>query len=85
MPQPDWDDERLAAAFRARFDRPAPPDLAGAVHGAISRTSPARVSWFRPVSGWATVAAAVVLVAVGGAAVVGLGGLGRPSRGSSGP
>ena len=26
MTQPDWDDDRLAAAFHARFDRPAPTD-----------------------------------------------------------
>ena len=84
MTQPDWDDERLAAAFHARFDRAAPPDLAGDVRVAITETSPARASWFRPASAWA-VAAAVVLVAVGGAAVLGLGGLGRPSIGSSGP
>ena len=85
MSRADWEDERLAAALRARFDRPAPRDLAGAIHAAIGTTSPARGGWFRPVSAWATLAAAVVLVAVGGAAVLGLGGLGRPGSGSTGP
>ena len=84
MTPADWDDERLAAAFRARFDRPAPRDLASDVHGAIDKTSPARAGWFRPVSAWA-VAAAVLLVAVGGATVLGLGGLGGPGSGSTGP
>ena len=85
MTQPDWDDERVETAFHARFDRPAPADLIGAVLGVISGTAPARAIGIRPAPAWAMAMAAVVLFVVGGAAVVGLGGLGRPSGGSSGP
>ena len=83
MNGPDWDDDRLAAAFHARFDRSAPTDLAAALHGAVSGISPARLPRFRPASSWAMAAAAVVLAVVGGAAVLGFGGLGRPGGGPS--
>jgi len=81
MTPSDWDDERLAAAFRTRFDRPAPPTMADAIHGALSGTSPASTIWFRLVPARAMAAAAVVLILVGGGALVALGGLGRLGSG----
>jgi len=77
MTQPDWDDDRLDAAFHARFDRPAPTDLAHDVHVRIAGTSPARFGALRPKPAWAAAIAAVVVVAVAGTALIGLGGLGR--------
>ena len=77
MTQPDWDDDRLDAAFHARFDRPAPTDLAHDVHVRIAGTSPARFGAFRPKPAWSAAIAAVVVVAVAGTALIGLGGLGR--------
>ena len=84
MTQPDWDDERLAAAFRARFDRPAPATLERTIRGAIAGTSPARFvrSWRSPA--WAAAAAAVIVVIVG-ATAIGLGGFGRMGGGPSIP
>ena len=77
MTQPEWDDERIAAAFRARFDRPAPPTLAADIHRAIAGAAPARPLPFLRGRRWSTLAAAVVVVVVTGTALVGLGGLGR--------
>ncbi len=76
MTQPDWDDDRLAAAFRARFDRPAPPTVSRTIHGAIAGTSPARTDIFWRVPGLGLAAAAVVAVLIGTVAV-GLGLFGR--------
>lgn len=84
MTPPDWDDERLAAAFRARFDRPAPPTLARAIHGAIADTSPARPGLFRLGPRWGLAAAAVVVVLVT-TITAGLGGFGRLGGGPSLP
>ena len=89
MTQPDWDDERLKAAFRARFDRPAPTTLEGDIHVRIAGTSPARFGAFRRVGpGWGLVAAAVTVVLVGTVSV-GLSGFGRqggsPPPSDSGP
>jgi hypothetical protein len=84
MTQPDWDDERLAAAFRARFDRPAPPTLARAIHGAIAGTNPARRRLVQHRPRWGLAAAAVVVVLVT-TITAGLGGLGRLGGGPSLP
>jgi hypothetical protein len=75
MTQPDWNDERIAAAFRARFERPAPPTLAGVVHQAITGTSPARFGPARRAPMWGFAAAAVVVAVV--AVAFGFGSLGR--------
>lgn len=69
MTQPDWDDERLAAAFHARFDRPAPPTVARAIHGAIAGTSPGRVRAFGRLPLRNLAAAAVVVLLVGSVAL----------------
>lgn len=81
-PEP-WDDERLAAAFRARFDRGAPPTQIGAIHGAIAGTRPSRWAWFGRQSPTRTVVAAALVVVAVGATLVGLGGLGQPPDGTS--
>jgi len=76
MTQPGWDDERLEAAFRARFDRPAPPMLESDVHVRIAGTSPRRFGSLRrsgPTWGLAAAAAVVVLAVT---LTVGLGGFG---------
>jgi hypothetical protein len=83
MTGPDWDDERLAAAFRARFDRPAPPTLAADVQRAIAGTTPARFRPVRNIPAWGLAAAAVVVLVV--AAAFGFGGLGRLGVGPSRP
>jgi hypothetical protein len=65
-----WDDERLAAAFADRFDRPAPRELATAVLDQVRETTPRprwwptleRPSTVRLVSGLAVVAVLAVLV-----------------------
>ena len=44
MTQPDWDDDRVAAAFHARFDRPRTIDLGRAVHGGDRRDRPGATS-----------------------------------------
>lgn len=90
MTQPEWDDERLAAAFHARFDRPAPHPVTAAVHDAIAGTTPARPSPFSRLSAARAAAAAVVVVVVAGAAAIGMGGFGlsgdvQPSAGPPGP
>ncbi|HEX6869351.1 MAG TPA: hypothetical protein VF119_11130 [Candidatus Limnocylindrales bacterium] len=77
MTQPDWDDDRIDAAFHARFDRPAPTDLAHDVHVRIAGTSPARFGGVRLRPAWSVGIAAVIVVALAGTALVGLGGLGR--------
>ena len=84
-----WDDERLAAAFHARFDRPAPRAVASSVHAALTQSKPPRAKPFRWIQAGAAVAAAVI-VAVVGVGVVGRGGLGpsdspAPTTGSAGP
>jgi hypothetical protein len=87
MTQPDWDDDRIAAAFHARFDHPAPPTLAPAIHGAIAGTAPARFHLLGGLPGRSIAAAAVVVVLVGTVAL-GLGGfdrLGGPSVPSASP
>jgi hypothetical protein len=64
MTDPDWDDDRLAAAFRSKFDRPAPSTLERDIHAHIAGTSPARFTLLqlRPGLGLAAVAAVVILV-----------------------
>ena len=76
MTQSDWDDERLGAAFRARFDRPAPPDIARTVHATIAGTSPSRfhaIETFQP----RRFAMAAVVILLVGAATVALADIGR--------
>jgi hypothetical protein len=70
MTQPDWDDERLDAAFHARFDRPAPEALAHDIHVRIAGTAPARFGVPRIGQPWSLAAAAVVVVLVGAAMIV---------------
>lgn len=77
MTQPDWDDERLDAAFHARFDRPAPTGLAKDIHVRIAGRPPARFAGLRVTRAWSLAAAAVVVILVAGTTLVGLGGLGR--------
>jgi len=77
MTQPDWGDDRLDAAFHARFDRPAPSNLTMDVHVRIAGTSPARFGSLRDSPTWSLVAAAVVVVLVAGTALIGLAGFGR--------
>ena len=84
MTQPDWDDERLDAAFRARFDRPAPPILEKDVHVRIVGTSPQQFRSFRRSGPTWGLAAAAVVVVLAVTLAVGLGGFGRPG-GSSAP
>jgi len=77
MTEPGWDDQRLAAAFRATFDRSAPASIEKDIHVRIVGTSPARFGTLR--SGglvWGLAAAALVVVLVGTLAV-GVGGFGR--------
>jgi hypothetical protein len=76
MTRPDWDDERLDAAFHARFERRAPESLAHDVHVRIAGTSPARLGVVRLRPAWSVAIAAVVVVAVAGTVLIGLGGLG---------
>lgn len=78
MTQPDWDDGRLEAAFRAKFDRPAPQGLAKDVHVRIAGTSPARFAALRRSGPGSGLAAAAVVVVLVGTLTVGLGGFGRP-------
>ena len=78
----DWDDERLEAAFHARFDRPTPRAVASSVDAALTQTKPARANPFRWLQA-GTAVAAVMIVVVVGVGVVGRGGLG-PSE-SAGP
>jgi hypothetical protein len=87
--QDGWDDERLAAAFRARFDRPAPPAVVASVHDALHGPRRGPASWFRGALVGATGIAAVVVLVIG-VALIGLGGFGRsgdtvPPTGSAGP
>ncbi|HEV7605027.1 MAG TPA: hypothetical protein VGO15_08660, partial [Candidatus Limnocylindrales bacterium] len=74
--EPAWDDERLAAALRARFERPAPVTLEGSIRARLAASRPARPG---PVGQRSSIAAAIaavlVVVAVGGVAM-GLGGFG---------
>ena len=66
MTRSDWDDDRLDAAFRARYDRVAPTTVAHEVHVRIAGTSPARRMTFgRGRTGWTLAAAAVVVVMLG--------------------
>lgn len=77
MTDPEWDDERLATAFHARFDSPAPDGLERDVHVQIVGTAPARFgSLLLDGRAWGLFAAALVAVLVG-TLVVGVGGLGR--------
>jgi hypothetical protein len=84
MTQPDWDDARLATAFHARFDRPAPQTVARAVHGTIVGTTPARSHAFRPIPARNLAAAAVVVLLVGSVALA-LSDIGRLGGGPSLP
>jgi hypothetical protein len=76
MTQPDWNDERLDAAFHERFDRSAPAGLEKGVHVRIVGTSPARFGGWHVGRAW-PLGAAIVVILVAGVAMVGLGGLGR--------
>jgi hypothetical protein len=77
MTEQDWDDERLAAAFRAQFDRPAPAGLEKDVHVHIVGTAPARFGAMRHRGpGWSLAAAAVIVIVIGTVAFS-VGGLGR--------
>jgi hypothetical protein len=67
MTQPDWDDDRLDAAFHARFDRTAPSTLTNDVHVRIAGSSPARFTMLRIGQRWSLAAAAVIVVLVGAA------------------
>ncbi len=73
MTDPGWDDQRLAAAFRARWERPAPDGLEHAIRGALAVTEVAHrrrlFSRFSPLTG--SVAAALVIAI--GATAIGLG------------
>ncbi len=73
MTDPDWDDDRLTAALRARWERPAPDGLEHAIRGALAVTqAPHRrrlFSRFSPLRG--AVAAALVIAL--GATAIGLG------------
>jgi hypothetical protein len=84
MTQPDWDDDRLAAAFHTRFDRSAPPSVAGAVHGAIVGTTPTRFHAFDRLQARHLATAAVVIVLVS-ALTVALADIGRLGGGPSTP
>ena len=85
MTQPDWDDERLDAAFHGRFDRPAPPGLEKDVNVRIAGTSPARFTMSRTGRpAWALAAAAVMVILIG-TLTVGLGSFGRTAAGSPPP
>ncbi|MFL5713452.1 MAG: hypothetical protein ACJ769_02205 [Chloroflexota bacterium] len=67
MTHPDWDDDRLDAAFHARFDKTVPTGLAKEVHVRIAGTSPARFTLPRIGQPWSLAAAAVIVVLVGAA------------------
>ena len=84
MTEPDWDDDRLAAAFHTRFDRSAPPTVARVVHASIVGTSPTRFHAFERLQGRHLATAAVALVLVG-ALSVGLADVGRLGGGPSTP
>ena len=84
MTQPDWDDDRLAAAFHKRFDRPAPPTVARAVHAAIAGSTPTRFHPFERFQARHLATAAVVVVLVGALAVA-LADIGRLGGGPSTP
>jgi len=70
MTQPNWDDERLDAAFHARFDRPAAEALAHDIHVRIAGTAPARFGVPRIGQPWSLAAAAIVVVLVGAAMIL---------------
>jgi hypothetical protein len=77
MTAPEWDDDRLEAAFRTKFDRPAPAGLEKDVHVRIVGTSPARFVVVRGrATAWGLAAAAIVVIVVG-AVAIGASGLGR--------
>ena len=80
--EPTWDDERLAAAFRARFERPAPVTLEGSIRARLAASRPARLGPVGQRSSIAAAIAAILVVAVGGVAI-GLGGFGQ--RGDRSP
>jgi len=63
-----WDDARIAAAFRARFDQPAPANLAARMRSELlrSRRAPSLPTWFRTaIAGIAAVALVLVIVIAG--------------------
>jgi len=64
MTQPAWDDDRLDAAFHARFDRPAPPVLVHDVHVRIAGTSPTRFRIPSVGQPWSLAAALVIVILV---------------------
>ena len=81
MTQPDWDDDRLAAAFHARFDRPAPPTVAreSTARSPVPRRLDIQVLGRGPARNLAAAAVAVLLVGSVAVAVADLGRLGgRP-------
>jgi hypothetical protein len=82
--EPDWDEERLGTAFHARFDRPAPPTVARAVHAAIAGSTPARFPVFDRLQARHLATAAVVIVLVG-ALTVAMADIGRLGGGPSTP
>ena len=77
MTQPDWDDDRLGAAFQERFDGSAPAGLEKSIHVRIVGTSPARFGGMHVGRAWPLAAAAVVVILVAGIAMIDLGGGGR--------
>jgi hypothetical protein len=75
--QTEWDEERLAAAFRERFDSPSPAGLETDIHVRIAGTSPSRLVALRrggPARGLMAATVVVLLVAT---VALGVGGLGR--------
>lgn len=84
----EWDDARLDAAFKARFDRPAPTGLADRVAADLGRTTtfPGWRAMLPPI-GWAfVVTAAAVAILVAGARLLpaGPGARSSPPAGTSG-
>ena len=77
--QPEWDEERLDAAFRARFDVAAPDGLADRIRAATAAAGrSARFAWFALRGVPALGSAAVAALAVVAVAVVALNGVVRP-------
>lgn len=93
MTRPDWDDDRLAAAFRELVDRPTPSVMADAIHERIVGTQPHggwRWRWSAPLTaGFVLVAVVVagVLIGVGRLDVINPSPItgGSASRGASAP
>ncbi len=71
-----WDDERLEAAFHARFDRPAPVTLERTVRASLAATRAARPGLIGRFSPIAAATTAVVVAAAIGVVAIGIGGFG---------